>query len=301
MKTADVKKLKPVERFLYFIKEREKVRVLKEGGYPKPWTDDEILQQYRFCNVRRMDDKVSRWLKEWWYQPHYNHPNMLVACVIARHFNVIHVFDAITSYVFGTSRMDTKYRPAEALAAIQKIKARGQTVFNGAYMIHADKSADKSEMVINRVVQPFYDKPPALDYTSMERCVEKLTTFWNIGSFMAGQIVADLRWATHGGYDNNPVRREDAWADRKTWAPIGPGSKRGMNRLLERDLAASLSQEEFTTHLSALMVECKAKLPKEIHSRLEAMDYQNCLCETDKLNRVLNGEGKPKQRYPGRE
>lgn len=300
MKIADVKKLKPVERYIYFIKERERVRILKEGGYPKPWTDDEILQQYRFCNIRRMDDKVSKWLYQNWYQPYYNHPNMLVACVIARHFNVIHVFERITKCVFGGSRTDTTYSPMSALAIIQDLKCQGKTVFNGAYMIHADKSADKSEMVINRVVQPFYDNPPKLDYTSMEQCVGALTSFWNIGSFMAGQIVADLRWAACGPYDAIG-KREDTWKDRHTWAPIGPGSKRGMNRLLERDLACNLPQEEFMAHLSALIVECKSKLPKEIHSRLEAMDYQNCCCEFDKLDRTIFDGKKPKQKYPGRE
>jgi hypothetical protein len=286
MKTADVKKLEPMDRFLYFIKERERVRILKEGGAAKPWTDDEILQQYRFCNIRRMDDKVSKWLFQNWYRPYYDHENMVAACVIARHFNKPEVCEPLTWHVFG----EDGYQPKAILGRIQQLKREGQTVFSGAYMIHADKSADKSEMVINRVVQPFIDNPPDIDPDSLQRSVEAINGYWNIGSFMAGQIVADLRWAKSG-----------TWKDRHTWAPIGPGSKRGMNRLLGRELSTNLPQEEFTKHLLALIVTCKTRLPKEIHSRLEAMDYQNCCCEFDKFERTLWGEGKPKQKYPGRE
>ena len=69
----------PKNRFLYWIKERESIRKKKEAGNPKPWTDDPILQNYRFCNVRRMDDTVSQWLLKNWYEPYFDHPNMLSA------------------------------------------------------------------------------------------------------------------------------------------------------------------------------------------------------------------------------
>jgi len=47
-----------------FAVKREALRKAKEAGGPPPWTIDEILQKYRFCNVRRADDRVSKWLIE---------------------------------------------------------------------------------------------------------------------------------------------------------------------------------------------------------------------------------------------
>ena len=87
MLTSQAKDLTRAELFLYWIKERESVRRKKEVGKSKPWTDDEILQSYRFCNVRRMDDKVSKWLLENWYRPFYDHQNILLACSLGRFFN----------------------------------------------------------------------------------------------------------------------------------------------------------------------------------------------------------------------
>lgn len=283
MLISEVAKLSPVDRLLYWMKERNVVRKAKEAGLSRPWTDDTILQGYRFCNVRRMDDKVSQWLLKNWYDPHFDHPNMLAACCIARHFNKPEVLGCITGHVLGK-----KYRPDIALAIIQEIKGDGHTVFSAAYMIHADQSADKSEMVINRVVQPMVDSPPPIDPTSIERSVSALTPCWNIGSFMAGQIVADLRWAKKG-----------TWEDAKTWAAIGPGSKRGMNRLQGREIACNLPQNQFLLELRELIKTCYRKLGSHFCDRLEAIDYQNSLCELDKYSRVLLGEGRPKQKYNG--
>ena len=38
------------EVLIYWIRERESIRLLKEGGKSKPYTSDEILRDYRFCN-----------------------------------------------------------------------------------------------------------------------------------------------------------------------------------------------------------------------------------------------------------
>lgn len=48
------------EEFCWFIQEREKIRRNKESGLAIPWTNDPILQKYRFTNVWRQDDAVTK-------------------------------------------------------------------------------------------------------------------------------------------------------------------------------------------------------------------------------------------------
>lgn len=49
----------------HFIIERYKIHVKKDvKKIPPPWTDDPILREYRFTNVRREHDRESRWLIE---------------------------------------------------------------------------------------------------------------------------------------------------------------------------------------------------------------------------------------------
>lgn len=281
MKTQEVRKLSAMDRLIYWIKERESIRLQKESGEAKPWTDDEILQSYRFCNVRRMDDKVSRWLLENWYQPFFNHPNMLVAATLARHFNQPHALAEIG--------FPSKWQPELIKKKLRKMKAGGQTIFNAAYMVRGIGAIDKTEMVVTNICQPLVEKRVRVDSSSMQKSVEGLLPYWGFSDFMAGQVVADLRWAIEGG-----------WEDRLDWAPIGPGSRRGMNRLLGRDPRFAMHPTFFLEQLQEVMRIAKKKVPKVVCGRLEAHDYQNCLCEFDKYTRTLLGEGRPKQLYMGR-
>jgi hypothetical protein len=228
-----------------------------------------------------------------WYEPYFNHKNMVVACVLARHFNQPTTLEAIG---FPDSLPRYAYRDGywdgyvfDAQRAIYKLKEDNQTVFNGAYIIRASADyANKSEMVFRETCQQFIDRPLALGFDSMEGVVCELMTYRNIGSFMAGQIAADLRWAVKG-----------KWSDKDTWAAMGPGSKRGMNRLHGREVEAPLNQEHFLNELQGFKCMAEQKLPKSITSRMEMIDWQNCFCEVDKYTRVLLGEGRAKQRYNG--
>ena len=51
-----------VEGFYDYINERHAIYLKRFIGEPFPWTDDEILQTYSFCNVYRELDKVMVWI-----------------------------------------------------------------------------------------------------------------------------------------------------------------------------------------------------------------------------------------------
>ncbi len=282
MKTERVKLLTPVQRFLYLVTEREVVRTRKMMNLPKPWTDDTILQSYRFCNIRRMDDKVSQWLLEHWYQPYFNHKNMLTAVALARFINQPTTLEKIG---FPENWSRAKSGIKRTVRAIQKA---GWAAYNGAYMVRGLEGADKIEAVVDWYVDSLVEGNVEIVRKSMEYTHANISNCYGFGSFMAGQVTADLRWAIKGD-----------WADKDTWAPMGPGSKRGMNRLHGRKVKQALSQEQFLGELRALMNRCSGVMAPHLLLKLEAMDFQNCLCEFDKYERVLWGEGRPKQLYPG--
>jgi hypothetical protein len=102
---------------------------------------------------------------------------------------------------------------------------------------------------------------------------------------MAGQVVADLTYTPllRGAYDL------------LTWAPQGPGSRRGFNRLLGRPLKAKIPEAEWSERLQGWREQVAEAT--ELGDSLNLMDLQNCLCETDKYLRVKNGEGRPRSRY----
>lgn len=277
MLIEDVKKLSPMERFLYFIRERESIRLKKEAGEPKPWTDDSILQSYRFCNVRRMDDKVSQWLLKNWYEPNFDHPDMLVACALARFINKPESLAAIG--------FPKRFSPTRIGKTLREIKSAGNTIINAAYMVRGNDGEDKVASILIYVGGIRRIK---VDRMSMEKTWERIQEKYGWGSFMAGQVVADLRWAMAG-----------EWSDRNTWAPLGPGSARGMNRIQERDIKFPLKQAQFSEELLTLVETASTELPESITGRMELHDWQNCLCEFDKMERTLFEGRRPKQSYRG--
>lgn len=284
MNIEHVKTLTPTERFLYWINERESIRIQKEENLPKPWTDDSILQTYKFCNVRRMDDRVSQWLWKNWYEPNFDHPNMVTAVTLARQLN--------NTDSLGEVGFPYKWAPKIVEQILNKRVSEKKKNFAAAYMITGTLGGTKIQQIVYKVVTPLHDKvkdghfPTKRD--TMQDFWKMLIPFAGFSSFMAGQVVADLRWSISGN-----------WKDRAAWAPMGPGSKRGLNRLLGLDKNTKMSSAKFNVEFDFLLDFCYDRIPVRICKRLEAMDIQNCLCEFDKYERTLWEGRRPKQRYNG--
>lgn len=283
-----------LEHLCHWIFERDAIRMRKEVlKRPKPWTDDVILQRNRFCNVRRMDDKVSRWLLDNWYAPlHKAKQRMLVtAATLARHINWP---DTLQHLQHVKAWSVSKWKPDALVATLTDYQAAGHKVFTGAYIINGARGGSKVSQVVHVADTVWRSVPLVTD--SMAAMHETLMQVDGIGSFMAGQIVADLR------HTSVLAHATDAY----TWAPRGPGSTRGMNRLLGRaKLHAGFTDADWQAHMVALW---GTLLHNNVHRlaatvlrsrKCELMDLQNCLCEFDKYMRVLGGEGRARTRYAG--
>jgi hypothetical protein len=73
--------------FFDFINERHVIYINKEAGADFPWTEDEILRKYSFCNVFRELDTVTKWIRSNWCEPYMEHPNVPFAMAMARQIN----------------------------------------------------------------------------------------------------------------------------------------------------------------------------------------------------------------------
>jgi hypothetical protein len=264
---------------IYWIRARERVRAAKESGQPKPWTDDPLLRDFRWCNVRRLDDRVSRWLFERWYGDPDGDP--VAAAALARLVNWPDSLQEIS--VAQRFADDDLY---EVRSCLHARATRGAKVFTGAYVIPGVAGKNKVDSVCDLIETVARMKRE----DTMKTMWLALTRYDGLGSFLAGQIVADMAHLEAGR----------SWPDRDTWAPVGPGSARGINRLLGRPKDKAVAQAEFERLLLQLAVVVQPRVA-EIWAdrRLQAMDLQNCLCEFDKYRRLTLGEGKVRARYDG--
>jgi hypothetical protein len=274
------------EPILYWIKERHSIYTKKQAGEPKPWTQDTILQSYRFCNVYREVDTVTEWIHTNWMNR--SDPNMFVAMAIARFVNWP---DTLEEMGFPLP-----WDPEHFISVLHDRRRRNEKVYSGAYIVSTNGHAmDKAEYLANFVIQPIWDnridvRPKKGD--TLESFYQRLIKFDGLGSFMAGQVIADLK---HDKF--SPLYEA---SDEFSWATSGPGSRRGMNRILERPAATPITEAKWRASLHALHQIIQDELAPLGMPPIDAQNVQNSLCETDKYLRVKLGEGTPRSGYPGR-
>lgn len=299
----------PVIVFVYWMIERERIRYRKETlGKPAPWTNDRILQEYRFCNVFRIRDKVTRQYLERLPAMEGNPLRVFWSTCVFRYFNLANTYDAIqpifpwkgseTRIVDGTPWIEPRKNAKKVLSAMHR---RGEQMFTGAYIVtNAGRSEPKWKVSID-VLDRLWPNVPMLLNTIMARntlqhAVEMLATQYNIGRFTAYEIATDLSYTT--------LLNEAH--DLYTWANAGPGAVRGLNRIHGRPLGGSLYVSNAEDEMRALYEMMCEVVQYAVNDEVEGdwpiltmREIEHSLCEFDKYMRVLQGEGRPRARYNG--
>ena len=292
-------------RILYFFAERQSILKKKLAGEPRPWTSDPIFDEYRFCNVDRMDDAVTIWIQENIVKPYKDHPDLWLMLAFARWVNWPPTLaEMVKSGVWFGDPDHTLEALADAMQARQN---RGEKVYTGAYMIRAESNKtvpwfNKSKhwficnivvgnLINNRVeLEALLNKPGC----TLEEFHAALVNFPNWGGFMAYEVVTDL---------NHTRYLKDA-PDRYMWTNPGPGFMRGMNRLTGQPLNKNQTMEASNIYARSVLEGIlwaydTGLIPNHLFERhqLDMRAVESAHCETDKYLRVLNGEGRPRSRY----
>lgn len=274
-------------------------------------TNDDALHKYRYCNVFRELDRVTVWIRENIRERYADHPNLWLMLAIARYINWPETLQRLMEYegAWPLYADDAQEFSPEALGrAMDYLKGELDKLYTGAYMIRAESnpkaewySWTKQQYVARIVIGRLWE-----DRHTWEAVLEdqpegglEMAAVWEMlqapryigwGPFMAYQVVVDLRW----------TRYLSGAPDINTWAALGPGSRRGLNRLASRPVEYPLSQEQGLDEMRAIY-EAQDAYRAPWVPRIDLSDIQNALCETDKYLRVQLGEGKPRAQYvPGR-
>lgn len=322
-----------IKRFFAFCRERHTVYLKKEAGLERPWTGDKILQRYKFTNVFRELDRTTAWFKQQVREPMRDLPHVLLATVVFRMFNRIETGEA----VFSQGNLVASGGPFGAFAdtgntsylkhAIKAARGDGPYV-TGAYIISSPPGRDKLDGML-KVIGDFYRRRcerPTCGAQDWMCCAERLLSHthtmeqvWNwlrefdyLGDFHSYEIVTDLR---------HTRLLADA-PDKLTWCSPGPGARRGMNRILGKDLDFRFKRDDLITLICALLGNANhgdwwpqphddkligygdyevyahdRRSLKEQWPAWEAREVEHSLCEFDKYERVRRGEGRPRSVY----
>lgn len=273
-----------------YMQTRENIRLAKEAGKPKPWTRDEILQSFKFTNVKRLHDKTTQaFLRTYKERAHAEPKVALFNCAIRRFFGTLE-FGSVVGWLTAPS--------LSRLRASVKVCPKPWT---GAYVICAGAAGVPKVDVVAEHLFGMWEK--ANEITS---AIEKTRT-WRAGyeimhtcrgfggsGFMCKEVLQDyILWLHCQG---------KTLKDEATWTPVGPGARRGLNRLAQRPVEGSLNDAVALDEIVELLKEIAPKWKKAFPKAevLTAHDVQFCLCELDKYERVRLGEGRPRSTYPGK-
>jgi hypothetical protein len=270
---------------------REQARVCKEAGKPFPWVDDPIISKYRFCNVRREDDKVTRWIDKNIRRKFAGHKDLWFMLCIARVINWPDTLRVLIDHDLPAWPDTPQFEPKYLAYVLNDRAYVGCKVFTGAYTITAPptKGESKADFVARSTLGKLWEDRQTLrqyfsDPVSMRSCHSLLMEYPGWGNFMAYQAIVDMRFTDI----------LNAAPDTETWAAAGPGTIRGLNRLHGRELNYHLSQNDALPEI----LEIYELYPEALNFDIDLSDVPNMLCETDKYLRVLNGEGTPRCSVP---
>lgn len=274
-----------LDLYFYWIHERETIRMNKEVEQkPPPWTDDPILQKFKFCQVFREDDRTTRWFRTHIRDPYRDDPEVLMATVIFRWFNYIE-----TGKTLVRNKLHLEW---DRKKAIEEITKQNKWV-TGAYIVKTPNRMDKVTGVAECISHMWGDREKLVDQILATKSLEKS---WNIlrdypymGPFMAYEVITDLR---------HTYLLRDA-EDILTWANAGPGAMRGLNRLAGRELDFSRRSHPWNEEMRNLWEISRERLnPNLIDlNQFEMREIEGGLCEFDKYSRILNEEGRTRSVY----
>jgi hypothetical protein len=264
-----------VRRSFAYINERHAIHLRRQQGQPRPWTEDPILQRYKFCEVLRELDRTTAWIREHWREPYADHPSLWFAMCLARQINWIDSLDEIG--------FPATWDPERVAAMLQRRVERGLKAYTSAYRVATPRrGGSKAHYTAFEVLDPLHRDPPPLEHArTLEQAWQMLLPYpgFGGGGFLAYEVVSDLR---HTRYLSGAP-------DIMTWNS-GPGSNRGVNRLWGRPVEARLNSDQALHEMQHLLALAPEQLSKHV-PRLEMREIEHNLCEFDKYDRIRLGQG----------
>ena len=270
--------------FVYWVNERQKILIDKMAfGNPPPWSQDPIFQTTYFCNVRREDDKVTRWIRQNWNLDTMPFENITAAMVCSRLFN-----SPDTLVELGPPKHGIDHWIKHIKIVTDNRKKNGLKNFNGAYIVSTQGAAVDKVTHCCSIIRNAHELQTdmALLHT-LEDKHKLLMTVKGLGSFLAAQVIADLKY-TKG-------TNEYTAPDKMTFSAAGPGSLRGLGWFWRR--GGPLKPPEYKTAILEAWVKVQSHLI--CADSMCMQDFQNCMCEFDKYARIYYGKGKSKRKYQG--
>jgi len=268
------------EAYWYFAAERQQIFLKRLQGAKPPYTNDKILQTYKFCNVFRATDRVSQFLiRDVIYSGKDSAKDQLFRILLFRLLNRNQSWLDLEETVGRVSTLDFSFDRYDR--ALHALREKGP-IYGNAFILCANKVFGHAEKHRNHLAllehifirTEIWKELVAAD--SLQELFERLRSLPLLGDFMAYQMAIDLNYSELFCFSEND------------FTVAGPGAKRGIAKCFT-DVGSLTSADVIQWMVEHQQVEF-ARLGLDFGGLfgrpLHAIDCQGLFCETDKYCRV---------------
>lgn len=265
-----------------FAAERLAIFLKRSRGEPGPWTDDSILQRFKFCNAYRSADRVSQHLiRDVIYAPEARElsaEDAFLRIILFRLFSKEATWEALERHTGGVRRQTLN---VEALGDYLAGLRANQAIYTSAFILaapsvygHAAKHRNHLALVKD-MFRPHGLGAKLGAARSLKAVFEALIAYPGIGPFLGYQIAIDLNYSDHICFSEDD------------FTVPGPGAIRGLRKVFSDP--GSLTPEALIMRMVDNQEENFERLglhfPGLFGRRLHAIDCQGLFCEIDKYSR----------------
>jgi hypothetical protein len=283
MKAPPVPRYEAYDLYWYFASERQRAFERRVDGELGPWTDDPILQQFKFCNVFRAADRVSQYLiRDVAYRDEWCTPEDRIFQIVAfRTFSRPSTWDSVRELI-GRTPTIADLASGAFKEALETTRLRAGGLYTGAFILCATDAYGQGLKHRNHVElfrHMFLGGDLAGDVLKAESLSEVynlLHKFPLMGDFMSYQTAIDVNYSGYVNFDEDDFTQP------------GPGALRGIKKCF-------LSLGDYSPReVIQFMVDSQEREFERLGlpiaglwgRRLHAIDCQGLFCETDKYCRV---------------
>lgn len=256
-----------IEHFINFVIERENIRTNKEEKrLPKPWTEDKILQEYRFCNINREHDKGTLIIRDT-FGSDMKYP--LTTFAMGR---VINNYEIIPNLLPINSNHDIMINEEWCSKWLENT---GNKAYKGDAYVLCPAHGETYHEFVWRIVRTIFEMESneLANPLTLNQIFESLCTIHRLGDFIINQIICDYKYV-------------NILEDFETFIKFGPGTSRGFKIIHDK----KINQKRFDDFREQVTIELD-KINTQISSNI--VDYfddpnnlTNSLCEYDKYVRI---------------
>lgn len=282
-----------------FAAERQRVFFSRLKGKPAPWSDDPILNEYKFTNAYRASDRVSQYLiRDVIYGGSSEPEEMFFRIILFKLFNKIETWRLLETQLGGIQWSSYRYRDYDRV--LSKSMESGNTIYSAAYIMasghqmFAVQRKHQSHLKLLELMLAESVPQRLAECKNMRQGFELLRSYPLVGDFLAYQLITDINYSELTNFSE------------MEFTMPGPGARDGIRKcfsslggLSEIDIIRLMADRQ-ELEFERLGIDFQTLWGR----RLQLIDIQNLFCEVGKYARVkhpdvtdISGRTRIKQKF----